>query len=710
MAEEKKFLNEEMEQSNHKLMVKYIALSVVIFVILILCVLAWFTSKSEAIARGINVHTITDDGLQVAIEESVKDADSTVYQKKWTSFADKQTYHSGFTATNPLPLISGNGLQLFEPTYIKIAEHDTDLLDLDSLGEAVNWTEVTSATNKTTKNKSCYIEYKMKFRNTKPSNVFLRSDSTVDPFDKTTNINSWNFSSDYIAATARVAFLQNNSDNKLGVHSMWIPNDKIELTHKDRTEKQVTSYTEKHPEGTVKETASSLGGIPSGGTPTKYYVWWNGADKFTGGQRDAMVTYYENMEKYRSPLMDAGDYYYCKMTAPPTETPPEGDRAFFVTSGPTIQWEKRDTGDYIRNKFDLIGRSVSTQYVETVNGVKNYVTVQFFSDNYDIAHEKVSDYKYNYIMNCEKVYVSPHKNPLNYYLIIDKQGNVKDIIIDESLGGTDVSYSVDINKSVYVPKNDDVLLISASNSTGNYGLSSTDTGISAKSVGNDPSGADVPTWKVVVDVGDSSGSFKLFDTTKEKYLAMTETGLELNDTGTNFYAVTKYEKTVDGTPTTTNLNGVMLYSLENNKFVNFDGTTFTLSNTYDMTNTYHIYLQKTRVDVTEGGWGLELNGTPEEKFYYKKANVTGKQELTKATDNYFLSSDIVNNPTYNESESVARYPNFIVAINNRKSDGYYESDEITVRIWGEGYDREAQTPVQGGRMKINLHFFAVEDE
>ena len=32
MAEEKKFLNEEMEKSNHKLMVKYIALSVVIFV------------------------------------------------------------------------------------------------------------------------------------------------------------------------------------------------------------------------------------------------------------------------------------------------------------------------------------------------------------------------------------------------------------------------------------------------------------------------------------------------------------------------------------------------------------------------------------------------------------------------------------------------------------------------------------------------------
>lgn len=709
MAEEKKFLNEEMEKSNHKLMVKYIALSVVIFVILILCVLAWFTSKSEATARGINVQTITDDGLQVAIEESVKAADSTEYQKKWTSFADIQTYHSGFTATNPLPLISGDGLNLFEPSYIKVAEHDTDLLDLDSLGEAVNWAEVTSTVNQTTKNKSRYIEYKMKFRNTKPSNVFLRNDSEVSPIDSKENLNPWNFSRDYIAATSRVAFLKGSDDN-LSFHSMWIPNDKIELTHTDRTETQVTSYIEKHPEGTVKETAGSLGGIPSGGTATEFYVWWNGTEKFTGGQRDAMVRYFENMNK--SPLMDKGDYYYCKMTAPATGTSAEGDRAFFVTrpvsgiSGPTIQMDHKDNGDYIGNKFDLTGTSITKQYVEIVNGVENYVTVQFMSDDYNIAYKALPDNNYKYVMNCEKVYVSPHQSPLDYYLIIDKQGKVIDIIIDAGLGGTDASYSVDINNSVYVPKNRDVLLISASNSTDNYGLSSTNTKISAESVGNDPSGADVPTWKVVVDVGDNSGSFKLFDTTKEKYLAMTATGLDLNDTGTNFYAVTKYEKTVDGSPITTKLNGVMLYSLENNKFVTFDGTTFTLSNTYDTTNEYHIYLQETRVDVTEGGWGLELNGKTEEKFYYKKANVTGKQELNK----YFLSSDIVNNPTYNESESVATYPNFIVAVNNLKSDGYYESDEITVRIWGEGYDREAQTPVEGGRMKINLHFFAVEDE
>ena len=95
----------------------------------------------------------------------------------------------------------------------------------------------------------------------------------------------------------------------------------------------------------------------------------------------------------------------------------------------------------------------------------------------------------------------------------------------------------------------------------------------------------------------------------------------------------------------------------------------------------------------------------ESKFY---DNVTEKSKYLSNDLREVLKneSDIKNDPVY----SASKYPNFIVAINNRKSDGYFESDEITVRIWGQGYDREAQTPVQGGRMKINLHFFAVEDE
>ncbi|MGN0462585.1 MAG: hypothetical protein ACI4HZ_09090 [Ruminococcus sp.] len=725
MAEEKKFLNEEMEQSNHKLMVKYIALSVVIFVILILCVLAWFTSKTEANASGLTIKATADNGLQVAITDHkvVTEDGNTVHKNEWTSFAYQQTYHSSFTSTNRLPLISGDGLQFFEPSFVKVAENYTDKLDIDVLDSAgqVSWFDVTNVRNDITHEKAKYIEYKLKFRNDKKSNVFLTSDSKVtpdssadyDPLTYDKNLNQSNFSKNFISATARIAFLNKVTEGNteaLNLHNLWIPNDDIELTHTDRTEKDVITYEEQSPEGTVKKVAGSSAGIPSGGTATNYYVWWNGADIFSGGQRDAMVTYYNNMPNYKSPLMDAGDYYYCKMHAPETGTSAEGDRAFFVTTGDTVSLESRSNGMYIGNKFDLIGTSVSKQYVDSEG---TYVTVQFMSDDYNIAYQKNADNDYGYIMNCEKVYVSPHKGELDYYLIIDKDGTVKDIVLDDGLGGTEPSYSVDINKNVYVPEDGDVLLISADNGSNNYGLSSILT--SAVSVGMSPSGAGHPTWTVTGAT--SSGSFKLQDVTSGKYLSVTEDGLSLSDTGTELYAVTKYEETVSGTATTTNLKGVMLYTLDNNCFVNFNGSKFTASSDFDTTYTYHIYKQKSELQVVPGSWGILTKrtapqATTESTFYYRKVdpadeNKTVKRQLT----NYILSDDLDDIPTeYTPTVNMTTYPNFIVSIGGEKdSNGFYVSDEITVRIWGEGYDREAQTPLQGGWMNVDLHFFAVEE-
>lgn len=726
MAEEKKFLNEEMEKSNHKLMVKYIALSVVIFVILILCVLAWFTSKTEANASGLTIKATADNGLQVAITDHkvVTEGGNTVHKNEWTSYAYQQTYHSSFTSTNRLPLISGDGLQFFEPSFVKVAEDYTDKLDIDVLDSAgqVSWFDVTNVRNDITHEKAKYIEYKLKFRNDKKSNVFLTGDSKVtpdssaayDPLTYDENLNQSNFSKNFISATARIAFLNKVTEGnteKLNVHNLWIPNDDIELTHTDRTEKDVITYEEQSPEGTVKKVAGSSSGIPSGGERTDYYVWWNGADTFTGGQPDAMVEYYRNMKDYKSQLMDAGDYYYCKMHAPETGTSAEGDRAFFVTTGNTISLESRSNGMYIGNKFDLIGTSVSKQYVDSEG---TYVTVQFMSDDYNIAYQKNGDNDYSYIMNCEKVYVSPHKGEVDYYLIIDKDGTVKDIVLDDGLGGTEPSYSVDINKNVYVPEDGDVLLISADNGSNNYGLSSTLT--SAVSVGMSPSGAGHPTWTVTGAT--ASGSFKLQDVTSGKYLSVTEDGLSLSDTGTEFYAVTKYEETVNGTATTTNLNGVMLYSLDNNCFVNFNGTKFTTSSDFDTTYTYHIYKQNSKSQVVPGSWGILTKrtapqATPESTFYYRTVDPSEeKKTVRRQLTNYILSDDLDDIPTeYTPTVNMTTYPNFIVSIGGEpNSQGFYVSEEITVRIWGEGYDREAQTPLQGGWMNVDLHFFAVEEE
>ena len=100
-------------------------------------------------------------------------------------------------------------------------------------------------------------------------------------------------------------------------------------------------------------------------------------------------------------------------------------------------------------------------------------------------------------------------------------------------------------------------------------------------------------------------------------------------------------------------------------------------------------------------------------FYYRTVDPSEeKKTVRRQLTNYILSDDLDDIPTeYTPTVNMTTYPNFIVSIGGEpNSQGFYVSEEITVRIWGEGYDREAQTPLQGGWMNVDLHFFAVEEE
>ena len=138
------------------------------------------------------------------------------------------------------------------------------------------------------------------------------------------------------------------------------------------------------------------------------------------------------------------------------------------------------------------------------------------------------------------------------------------------------------------------------------------------------------------------------------------------------------------------------------------------------------------LDITKieqkGAWNIltpytETRSISESAFYCRVASTTEsdpdadsteKKEMNQKID-YFLSSDIPKIPTEyvdvtTSTISKTNYPNYIVSVGGEKDEqGYYVSDEITVRIWGEGYDREAQTPLEGGNMKVSLHFYAVEN-
>lgn len=782
MAEEKKFLNEEMEKSNHKLMVKYIALSVVIFVILILCVLAWFTSKTEANASGLTIKATADNGLQVAITDHkvVTEGRNTVHKNEWTSYAYQQTYHSAFTSSEPLPLISGNGLQFFEPNFIKVAENYYDKLDMDALeaeyasnGKSIHWKDVTEDKNLVTHEKEKYIEYKLRFRNDKKCNVFLTNKSKVTPDsndfdtqseDSQKNLNTTtNFSRNFISATARIAFLNtvtSGNTSALNLHNLWIPNDDIELNHVGNSTATRYSYDEilsSDVDSTVIKSGGSSGEAAyTGGTRSGYYLWINHSDYVedttNGGYTVTLSTQNDttlDMKKivddnknkpnggiplYQVKLPEKDQYgndvyaYYVNINVPAGSY--NSNIPMIFTRNSALIWdtyENNSSQSVARNQVLLYGSSGGNTQYNTDIGMISFQTCANnnsgnYASNYNFTHA-TDNITYSYF---ETMFFDTRENNPGGTIQISftnvKSGgtnNNRDSAISKIVSGpnsgTNPTYDVDVNKNgkFYVTEGDK-LVFSASNSSGNSAISSSSpsTGVA---VDDPPAGTTEDYW--IVDSVNTAGAFTLKQNiTNGQYLKIDSYGVLKTDSdaGTLFYAVNKY-KVNEADPQY--LKGIMLFTRDGNYFVNFNGTNFVTASEPDSTYTYHIYKRKGEEYEVPGSWGIRTPNTDPksvaEKYYCRTVAPTNEKITEKSPlTNYILSDDLYDIPTeYTPTVNMTTYPNFIVSIGGEPDNqGFYVSEEITVRIWGEGYDREAQTPLQGGWMNVDLHFFAVEKE
>lgn len=778
MAEEKKFLNEEMEQSNHKLMVKYIALSVVIFVILILCVLAWFSSKQEANASGLTIKATADNGLQVAITDHmvVTEGGNTVHKNEWTPYAYQQTYHSSFTSSEPLPLISGNGLQFFEPSFIKVAENYYDKLDMDALeeeyrsnGKSLPWKDVTKDINLVTHEKEKYIEYKLRFRNNKKCNVFLTNESKVTPDSSQAykpdtykeNTNSSGFSRNFISATARIAFLNKvtvDDTEKLNVHNLWIPNDDIELTHVDTTQGIKHSYKEiestEIDSTVIKSSGSSGEGAYTGGTPSGYTLWINNSgyvkDETNGGNTVTLSTQNnrdKDMDKIvvdnKAGTLKGVPFYQVKL---PEQVNGHDAYAYYVnlyipagtystniplivTNNTALIWQQLndDPSSFVANsQVVLYGQTGgNTGYTIGNYNISFQTTSNGATDGYcsnlNLTPGNSTDGNtYNYF---ETLYISNIIDSNNHYwpggTIQISFANTRGLgaissgyskIVAGKDTGTQPTYDVKVNPDKYDIKVNDVLVFSASNEAGNNAISSSapNTG---EVVASPPDGETTHFW--TVDSITAKGAFTLKNSSGN-YLKIDSGNLTTVSTGgTQFYAVSKYE--INGVAQS--LKGIMLFTLDGNYFVNYDGKNFVCSPSNDTTYTYHIYKRESEEKEIPGSWGIRTS-SPETNFFYRSVDPTNDQKTIKQQllrTEYILSEDLNKENAipsqYDPEENTTNHPNFIVSIGGKPdAQGFFVSEEITVRIWGEGYDREAQTPLQGGWMNVDLHFFAVEKD
>ena len=708
MAEEKKFLDETMEQpKNRKLVAKNVVLAFVVFVILLLCVLAWFTSRSEATASGLSVKTSGENGLEVSIR-------GTGSTDQWTDFDVSQTYNAGFS-NKPMPLISGDGINFFKPDYAVSKTISSDF-DIDSL-DNVSWQELDSNDIKDN-----FVEYQVRFRNSKIANVYLDSESQItSPKDTEGNYytlhkNKWGFSKDYISGATRVAFLNDiyASGATAELKRLWVPNPEYELTKSPATEEEVDVYKKVTQGGSVKETEKTVEESInlSGGEPSDEYFLWmplTSDDKVTeaSNNRDIWGGQIVEMTSPKNILKvtkNNNTIYYYQFTIPAGVN---GDIPFIITKEKSVPNTKLN---WVTGKADNENdKTAENQFMMTFNGsdkkdfIINSGTFSMqTSSQYGEKYDSNLNIKYKGQTYCyfEKINVQPSDEARTIQLSFTINNNEKSGIPAVDDGGTRTvtvkEYSVDNSSVTAFIEKDKKVVITASKDSVNWALKGT-TPSDGVSVTDPPPS----TYEYYLKVSDNAdGLYKLVNSTGQ-YLAITsdDSGdhITTSDTPTGFYIVK------DG-------NNLLLYNAQKNLYLNYNGSNFVLSSDYNRDYTYSIYeMGKETQMVPNDGWTFDPNGKPENSYKFR-SSITGTGNLSpfdiSTTPNgYFTTFDEIPSE-YSDSPTTK---NFIVNVGGTlQQDGYYYSDIITVRIWGEGYDREARTPLQAGIIQALLKFRAVE--
>lgn len=219
------------KRNTGSLIVKCVVILVVLGVICSISIWSWFTQNKTALADGIFVKS-KGDGVQVSWD-GVNYYDNLQALKQEDVSGDANGLALNISGKDgepaPLSLVTGNGLQFFEPSLNR--RLGTVLTNADG-----SWygTDITSANSQ-----GRYIDIDLYFRSENPRDVFLAGDSRISPKSTDDRISEYGvFSKDNIASATRLAFL---NDEKNDCAFIWAPNADNELEQNDAGYKKYTT-------------------------------------------------------------------------------------------------------------------------------------------------------------------------------------------------------------------------------------------------------------------------------------------------------------------------------------------------------------------------------------------------------------------------------------------------------------------------------------
>lgn len=687
MAEEKKFLDETMEQpKNRKLVAKNLVLAFVIFVILLLCVLAWFSSRNEATASGLSVKTSGSSGLEVSLDGGRH------WSTKWSS--DRVEGEEGWRVSDELKkfassgslmqLLSGNGRDLFYPKNV------------DANGEAKNFEKISDD-----KAGDYCLEFEAYFRSENQCSVALTNESFVLPYNKDdgTRIDStYGFSPDYIAGASRVAFLKEdmNDPKSLTKTGLWIPNPEYHLT---TTAHNIVKY-DKMPDnyGGSVSTSDGFSETPTDVT-SPYYLWISRVPMGKGLTADDYPDVLRKM--YAVPLIriEGRNAYYCQFL---TVIPSEGrDEQIFLINDSNAEKSWEDTAHNNIQKFISFSTNAPNfvdDYWSMSNGVfpltlpKNGATGtdEFKYDSY--TYRKIS-YKKKDFNNAESRLVKFIYEPeLENGKVTFAKPGTSDVTIsnNENTQKLEKGATIDVTRTI---------------SNKLYGMTSTDLNAGSPAFNQGVSVCDLEVDDYIDDKTSGARSYILkfinfpvgSSYRDTPYLAVVNgelTTVSDKSQASYFYIIVKKDQK-DSDGISEKLLAYISTDSQGNKSIRYvtlssEASKFELSLSYE--TGYMIYQKK---DTETTNYSFDENGTPEEKYYYfngeTKAALVNNSEKKEYTTSASECTNLVQLTTVNTVMEPGKT---------------YYTGKMKVRIFAEGYDREAKKPMEKGKIKVSLQFMA----
>lgn len=656
-------------KSINRNMASIIAKCVVVFIVLgIVCSLsiwAWLTKGTSAIADGINVKS-KGDGVQVSWDGvNFYDNLQALKQEDVSAVGGANGPALNISGTEgkpaPLKLVTGNGLQFFEPALNR--RLGTVLKNADG-----SWigTDITSANSS-----GKYIDIDLYFRSDVERDVYLAGDSAVSPKSTTDRISAYGpFSKDWIAAASRVAFLDSTKKN---CSFIWAPNLNCELEYSESGYKKFTTTAEEEIKTTVSGTLE-LDDFKCANDGKTYYFWTFRDDKVITSNPQDLTDFRARQFEYDEEL---GFFVADISIYIPTYSGNEPSIPIFINETPTASLVNIDSYDqYINGKEsrDNYEQYDKGQYFGVTNSDFN-IGSYTSSNAMDIANQKIKP--------RSKVDFKVAYNPVKKHLVVLSYTAPEGSF---TRGGEDTEQIIKVK---YFPLENDVncaLVNPASSTAVSSGVNYQNNVIFTDSAKNNVSPVSTTLTEQFTTVKNtqngtgSKATYKFKNNSTNTYLTLTNGNVSFTAAGTEF--TLEYKEGVEGP---------LLKAGDYYLVIEQGRVQGVKAEALNVNNAFTVYTGNT--------YRLHEDRTTDKQSYQFYNNTSKKLETLSYNTNPMLFTSSMTTSAETKIGNTK-----IASLAKANTNDEFYTAHIVMRVWVEGTDREAKTPLADGIFDMSLHF------